>query len=454
MQNNKKTIFFSIEIAARELDSKCLLALETAQRGFRAYIGSFRALKQINTKTSSCIFFHKSTWREVNVKRIVNELGGKFVFLNEELGASIPRSQIKEMITAGCRFVSADLYSDIFALGQAQKAEMEALPNLKGVNVHATGWPRLDLWRDEFQVLNHEKAKTIKNKHGDYYLLVSSFGAISDSSRDEFKKILAEQAISDHEIVDYKYNEFKKCLTLIKELSENLSPQEQIIIRPHTSESIDQWKKYVAGYSNVSICHEGDVTPWLLASRGTIQFGSTVGIQAAYMGIPSIQSTFSPHEGATDMPAYEILEQSESATDMLNKLRAERHTTSESLRKKAVEKLQCLVANLEGTLASEDIAERLSEMDVAPQAPVKFNPFIRSILCLKEKINYLNYLKKKRFSNESGRVKRSKFEKIPGGLKHEEIENRLKRLAEIRGYAPEKVRCRQVAHNLVEFEME
>ena len=59
MAEQKNTILYSIEIAARELDSKCLLALETAQRGFRVYIGSFWALKRVCKPIKSCIFFNK-----------------------------------------------------------------------------------------------------------------------------------------------------------------------------------------------------------------------------------------------------------------------------------------------------------------------------------------------------------------------------------------------------------
>ena len=453
MTSKKKTIFFSIEIAARELDSKCLLALETAKRGFRVYIGSFRALKQTYGKTDSSIFFHKSTWRDVNVKRIINELGASFVFLDEELGASLPRSEIKTLITASFRDVSSDKYSDIFALGDNHKAEMESMPNLKGVNIHATGWPRMDFWRDDFQHFNLEKSNEIKKQQGDFYLLVSSFGAISDSSRDEFKKILTEQGLSKHEIVDFKYDEFKRCLKLIKEFSSNLLENEKIIIRPHTSESIDKWNEHIAEYDNIIVCHEGDITPWLLASQGTIQFGSTVAVQAAYMGIPSVQHTVSSHIGATDTPAYEILDQYSSASEMLDVLRKDKETDPKVLRDNTISKLQHLVANLEGPLASEVIADRLSKMDVTPRPPIRINPLKRVIFYVKEKINYLNYLKKKKFRNESGRIKRSKFEKIPNGLNKNDIEIRIKKLAKIRNYAPERIQCRQVTTNLVEVNM-
>ena len=452
MADNKKTIFFSIEIAARELDPKCLLALETSKRGFRVYIGSFRALKQLKSNMlSSCIFFHKSTWTK-NAARITKELGAKFVFLDEEMGIALRRSQIEPAFAARFRNVSSAEYSDVFTLGDSHKRVMEALPNFQGINVHATGWPRLDLWRDEFQQFNMLKANEIRKHTGDFYLLVSSFGAISKSSREEFIRIREENGLHEHTIVDFKFHEFQKCLKLIRELSVRLKEHEKIIIRPHTSESVDQWNEYIADLDNISVCHEGDATEWMYASRGTIQFGSTLAIQAAYMGIPSIQHTFTPREGATDTTSYEILEQSDCAEDMLDSLRNEQNVDPKILRKKSVEKLTDLVSNLEGRLASEAIADRLSELAIIPQAPIFFNAAKRAMLTIKEKINYLNYLKKKKFRNESGRIKRSKFEKIPNGLKKEDIENRIKHLAEMRGDDPELVQCRQVAHNLVEIE--
>lgn len=453
MKQRRKTVFFSIEISARELDSKCLLALEMVKRGVRAYIGSTRALKRLNGQTSSCIFFHKSAWNTQKVDRFTEKLGAKFVFLDEEMGPSLPSSEVKPLLAARFRNVSSKQYKDVFALGVLHKKEMEALPQFKGIRVHAMGWPRLDLFREEFQQLNLAEARKIKEEFGSFFLLVSSFGTISESTRDDFKVIREKCGLTDHRLVDFKYEEFKNCLELIHELSQKLGDDEKLIIRPHTSESIGQWKKHIRGYDNVFVEHRGDVTAWLMASKGTIQFGSTVAIQAALMGIPSAQLLTATLPGITDSPPYQVTEQSRSAEELLVSLRMGQKVNPRTLREKARKRLDGLVANLDGPLASEVMADYLSELDVTPQAPVRFNFFDRTIFSLKEKVNYVKYITKKNFSKESGSITRMRFDKIPNGLTENDIRARLQNLAKIRGYAAHKICCRQIANNLVEIEM-
>jgi len=454
MPTKKKTALFSIEIAARELAPKCLLALETAKLGMRVYIGSFRALKQLDGKVDSCIFFHKSTWTN-NAARLRKEIGAQFVFLDEEMGLAIPRSELDIYLDARHKSVSAEDYQHSFAIGEMHKKCMESLDVFQGVKVHSLGWPRIDLWRQQFNQMYDKQVKCIQKDCENYYLLVTSFGAISESTYNDAVKSHLENRGDDASMVHFKYNEFKTCMQLIDELSPKLAADEKIVVRPHTCESLQEWERLLKPYPNIIIHHEGDVTPWLLASKGTIQFGSTVAIQAAYMGIPSIQMHNSEQiPGLTDVTAYEILDTAKSADEVLAFLRDGERQNPEERQKTTISRLEGRVSNLSGTMASTQIARVLNEIDVAPQPPIRFSWPRRLVLRLKERINYLNYLKKKKFGNESSRVKRSKFEKIPNGLTAQEIGDHLEKLAHIRGDDPKRIHCRQVAHNLVEIEFD
>jgi surface carbohydrate biosynthesis protein len=455
MAEQKKIILYSIEIAARELVPKCLLALECAKLGMRVYMGSFRALKQLDGKVDGCIFFHKSTWNK-NASRLRKTIGAHFVFLDEEMGPSLPKSELNNYLSNRYSAVSAANYEHTFAIGDMHKASMEELENFKGVQVHALGWPRLDLWRKPFHQLYTSETERIRTEHGKFYLLISSFGAISESSYHEAVKSHAEHYNQNSSRIDYNYNNFKSCIKLIHELSPKLDKNEKIIVRPHTSESVDEWENHVRDLPNVYIQHKGDVTPWLLASEGTIQFGSTVGIQAVCMGVPSIQYHDNiERPGITDTLPFELLDSTTSANGILNFLRDSKNKDTEDLRKPAIERLDGIVSCLDGSLASTQIAETLNGIEVAPQNPIHFNSGRRFILWFKEQINYLNYLKSSRLlKREHMRSKRSKFEKIPNGLKEDDIRETIKRLAIILGDDPKRIKCRQVAHNLVEIEFD
>ena len=455
MPEPKKTVIFSIEIAARELVPKCLLALECAKAGMRVYIGSFRALKQLEGKVDGCIFFHKSTWNK-NAARLRKTIGAHFVFLDEEMGPSLPKSELTNYLTNRYSAVSAVNYEHTFAIGDVHKSSMEALGNFRGVKVHALGWPRLDLWRETFHQLYTSETERIRKENGEFYLLISSFGAISESNYHEAVKSHAEHYNQDSSRIDYNYNNFKSCIKLIHELSPKLDENENIIVRPHTSESIDEWEKHVRDLPKVYIQHKGDVSPWLLASEGTIQFGSTVGIQAVCMGIPSIQYHDNiERPGITDTLPFELLDSTTSANGILNFLRDSKDKRTKDLKKSAIDRLDGIVSCLDGPLASTQIANVLNCIKVAPQPPIHFNLPRRFILWFKEQINYLNYLKSsKLLKREHTRIKRSKFEKIPNGLKVDDVGRTIREIAKCLGDDPGRIKCRQTAHNLVEIEFE
>jgi len=452
VNKKKKTALFSIEIAARELLPKCLLTLETAKLGMRVYIGSFRALKQLDGKVDSCIFFHKSTWKR-NAARLRKTIGATFVFLDEEMGMALPESQTREYLDARFVNVSAENYPHVFSIGEQHKQHMDTFENFKGVQNYPVGWPRIDLWREKFNELYSDEIQRIRNKEGEFYLLVSSFGAISESSYQESIDSHIKYYSSDTAVIDFKYDEFKSCLKLIKDLSPKLQPHEKIVIRPHTSESLEEWEILTVDYANVVIRHQGDVTPWLLASTGTIQFGSTVAVQAALMGVPSVKlATMQNIPGLTDTISYEVLPAFNSSDDIYQYLQLNQGSGAIEHKQKTINQLKEIVASLEGELASTKIAHILNELEIAPQPPIRFNHLRRFYLWLKERINYLNYLKSKLLRKERGRLKRSKFEKIPNGLTAKEIGDHLEKLAYILGDDPKRIHCRQVAHNLVEIE--
>ena len=454
MAEKKKTVFFSIEIAARELVPKCLLALETAKSGMRVYIGSFRALKQLDGKIDECVFFHKSTWTK-NAARLKRTIGAHFVFLDEEMGLALPRSELKSNLIARFRHVNSEDYRHSFAIGEMHKDCMETLDVFDGVEVHALGWPRLDLWREPFQQLYKSEIEQIQKENGNYYLLVSSFGTISESTYKEAVRLYEEEYDLNPEVFHFNYRHFKSCLKLIDELSPMLTGDESIIVRPHTSESVEEWGSLLKDYPNVHIRHEGDITPWLIAAKGTIQFGSTVAVQGACMGVPSVQLHNNEEiPGVTDTAAFETLKSAQSAEEVLRFLRdSATHAPTEN-KQRAIQKLEGLASSMEGAMASTRIAEFLNQIEVAPQSPVRYSCLERFVLWLKERINYINYLKSKLLRKERGRLKRSKFEKIPNGLKAQEIGDHLEKLAHILGDDPKRIHCRQVAHNLVEIEFD
>ena len=78
---------------------------------------------------------------------------------------------------------------------------------------------------------------------------------------------------------------FKKFLNIIKNLSLDF-PKEKIIIKPHPTEDINNWRSHFKShqYKNIIIDNSFDITAYIAASKCVIFNSSTAGAQAVIMG--------------------------------------------------------------------------------------------------------------------------------------------------------------------------
>ena len=74
---------------------------------------------------------------------------------------------------------------------------------------------------------------------------------------------------------------------MIRELSKRFSNL-KIIVRPHPSENHEYWEKAISDCVNVSVVHDGNVIPWLLASDVLIHNGCTTAVEAALVNKKAI----------------------------------------------------------------------------------------------------------------------------------------------------------------------
>ena len=70
-----------------------------------------------------------------------------------------------------------------------------------------------------------------------------------------------------------------------------------IIVRPHPSESFSIYNDIAAKCERVKVISEGNVIPWLLASKTLVHNGCTTGLEAYALGVPAISylSTFNEY---------------------------------------------------------------------------------------------------------------------------------------------------------------
>lgn len=366
--NKKPTVLITLEIKQRELLSKCYLANKLAKKGFRVYMGSFDTIDYTAKNIGPSIFFHKSTFFQYS--EYYKSLGHTFVFLDEEGGLTIPRSLIKNYCNHRYKTVSKERNDIIFLPGKSFYKSIIKLPNTKGVKLYTTGWPRVDLWRDEFRFIYESEVNELKKKYKNYFLILSSFGMTGKKTFKErlgmLRKFDTNYKHNYNQIYTYKYKNFRNYLKLIKSLSSLLNQEEKIILRPHTSEKIEDWKNLTKNYKNVIINKDGDVTPWIIGSSGIIQFGSTTSIQAALYGRTSIQYKINFKKGITDTPSYELSKNIKSAKKVYDFLKKNKNKESLNLKRLTEKYLKDELSFNKHELAADKIIKKILKIKKKP----------------------------------------------------------------------------------------
>lgn len=451
MSIKKPTIFISVEIKSREFIPKCFLSYYLIKKGFRVYLGSNLTINLALKKSDPSIILHKSTW-ERNSTHFKN-LGHKFVIMDEEGGITTPRSLIKKYCKRRYESISKDTIDLIFFPSDRFFKNVKKLPNSKGIKLLKTGWPRVDLWNSSYEYLYENQIKKIKNKYGNFYLFISSFGMTSSRSyKSRIKNLnLAIKKKRFHS----SFIMLKNNIFLLKRLSKLMNKDEKIILRPHPNESIKEWQTTFYKYKNILIIRDDDITPWLYAAESLLQAGSTTTTQAALLGKNSIIYDIKKEKGMTDTPSYELcknVKTPEQVYKLLQKNKGKQNIKLSEFTKKLLKKEMMYD---EKKPASLRISEELSKLNVgfAREFSSNFIDKIKISIDITKKYlinNFFNfflllpakyYIPKKYFTSD----------KLKGDLDSKEVKNFLT-LLQRKKKRKLNFRCKNIIKNLILIE--
>ncbi|WP_339522226.1 surface carbohydrate biosynthesis protein [Pseudomonas sp. EA_35y_Pfl2_R111] len=286
-QAAKPTLYLPVEIKAREFKAKVLLALIAARQGFRVYLGSKVSIDRLvrEKPEQGGIYFYKGGKAEKDL-RAIKQRTERFVVLDEELGPAVQDLGYfyKRRIYPGTEsyvdrlYVIGDVHREVIAQVRPQLID----------KVEVTGWPRVDLWRADFKAPYASDIQALQNRFGQFLLFSSDFGILSEQTISQEVARLRQVKSSQEEYDHYErsmraaYTDFLDFVELVKRMDAD-AEFPPLIIRPHPSEDIRLWYKHLAGLQRVKIIFEGEISPWLYASRGLLHRGCTTAVQA-YVG--------------------------------------------------------------------------------------------------------------------------------------------------------------------------
>jgi surface carbohydrate biosynthesis protein len=301
MRTKKPTLIIPVENQVRELDPKLLLASIAVARGFPCVIGSRREIEFRIDAFPRSIYLSKSmTVRSALFFTIARKLGHEIVTWDEEALVHLP-SRIyfsRRLSPLAIRFVSG-----LFAWGRDNAALWEGYAGLPPTTpIHITGNPRADLLRPETRSFYREEVEEIRKHLGDFILVNTNFNHVNafypsmnlfrplkrPGQRPKFGRaargMTFEYAAGLRDHKQAVLEDFKKTIPAL----EREFPQCNIVVRPHPTENQDTYRQIAARCRRVRVTNEGNVVPWLLATKAVIHNGCTTGLEAYVLGVPAV----------------------------------------------------------------------------------------------------------------------------------------------------------------------
>jgi surface carbohydrate biosynthesis protein len=195
------------------------------------------------------------------------------------------------------------LVSHLFAWGQDNVELWQQYPHLpEDMPIHNTGNPRNDMLRPEMHPFYEEEVQALRRQYGDFILINTNFNHVNAFGPDMnlFQPVnkpgepakfgRAARGMSREYaqgLWNHKHAVFQTFQQLIPKLDAAF-PDLNIVIRPHPTERHDVYKDIAARCSHVHVTNEGNVVPWILATRVVVHNGCTTGVEAFVMGVPAI----------------------------------------------------------------------------------------------------------------------------------------------------------------------
>ena len=437
-------IYLHVEISARELDSKLVLAILAASKGHEVIVSNDEVIEKGLKRgwLPAGIFHTKSLMpSKAKIKRHSSLIkkGCKITSIDEE--ASIDRFGYETFSKLRYSEETISQSSAVFTWGDEDFETLKKEYSNYSEKIFKTGSPRVDVWGPFFD----NYWGTPQNIPKKPFLLISSnMASVFDHL--SLKERIKNMSIGGYFKVPGQLKEkfltlsgnFLKAITFIeaiKYLSKHNNGYD-IVIRPHPAEDINFWKILLEGTPNVHVIREGSISPWINKAFAVMHHACTTAVECTVSQKPLVTYVASElrdhyyQNNLSNQLGYRVKTKEDLLT-LVNKIYNE---SKQSIIKKKINSLPSLISKKiyidNAEFASEKIIkvwEKISTNQICK--PINLS-FLR-IFIFKMKINrfigdILRIFFKSRF-NSLGTTLNQKF--IPFDKK--DIQNRIIKLQQI-----------------------
>lgn len=290
--------YIKMEIKARELGGRLLLALAAAERGHSVLLGDVLPLMKRSNLVPPGIFHDTSLYPDhgqVARRAAMLANGFRITSQDEEHGLLEPTFDNYAVKRYSARTLAqADA---VMAWGPHDgDALREHYPNF-AERIQDVGSPRFDLYRPEFAPYFRARSRPGIGPDQRYVLFASNFTrvigvnpfhvfvrnmrkAYFEGEDDPFEVLQYEEASAQLDYLPHTVRAIR--------LLACANPDAVVVVRPHPQERPDAWQDLLGPIPNVLISRHGDIGRWIRGASAVVHSGDTSGFEATLAEVPVI----------------------------------------------------------------------------------------------------------------------------------------------------------------------
>ena len=293
-------LYLKIEILARELEGRLLLALVAAERGHRVLLGDLTALLSHRLWLPPGIFHDKSLTPSASKMAFhtrLREHGFLVTSQDEEHGLLDEFGTWADFAARRFSDASLDNAARCFMWGPHDHATLTSLHPRHAERIVRTGSPRVDLWRPDLADFYADRELPGIDPSRPYVLFAHQ-GAIVMDHNPLWQRIADQRPRYFRGDDDEReWGWYQRCVGEVHYLEHLIpairavaraNPDAQLVIRPHPLDAEGSWRALVGELPNLVITREGTASAWLRRAHLVVHNGSTVGFEAAAADVPLV----------------------------------------------------------------------------------------------------------------------------------------------------------------------
>jgi len=306
-------IYIKMEVRARELEGRLLLALAAAERGHHVLLGDLRSMLSHRAWLPPGLYHDKSVTpsaRKLAFHRSLIAAGFRVTSQDEEHGLLE-----RDFDGFAARRYSAESIGQIDSVMMWGPHDGSSLvrrhPEHSG-KVRTTGSPRVDLWRPEMTRLYEGLPLPGVDPARPYVLFVSNTVSVKKNPLWlDIRNKRPSYFLSDDDPAEWaryrKYAEhtlYAGAVVRALRLAARRTPEMQFVIRPHPDEGDGVWEDLFGPVPNISVNRHGGIGRWVRGAHLVVHNGCTTGFEAAVPRVPLV--SFQPDGWQADIASNRL----------------------------------------------------------------------------------------------------------------------------------------------------